>query len=182
MNREQFDEMVALVERRANEPGAITPFISAGRVNAYVCDLCADVVVAIVRDPGRSPFRLPCAATIHGPEPDPAPGLSARILKRLANVNDGTFTRKDLKRMPDARPVSMRSVGFEVAGQVLKAENATIELYRPAFDEFDRLPVGAIRHHIAEGGLWFRAIGATTGDGLEVIAITETAKEEQNEN
>lgn len=177
MNKTEFDAMISKVTAQANTPGALTAFIPAGRINAYICDLCKDVVVAVVRDPGRTPFRLPCANPKHGPEPEPADGLSDRKLKRLANANDGSFIRTDLRRMPDGRPITLRSVGFRVP-DFFKAENATVELYRPTFDEFEAMPPGSMRFHISAGGLWFRAIGETAGDGLDGLIEMETIKNE----
>jgi hypothetical protein len=53
------------------------------RVNAYVCDLCKDFFVSIDRDPGVTPFMMPCGNPVHGRPPDPDPSLSTRKLKRL---------------------------------------------------------------------------------------------------
>lgn len=162
------DQYAAMAERsafRAIDPtltGVLNrlTYISPGVLNAFVCDLCREIVVAIVRDAGVAPFRLPCSNPIHGPEPEPVGRLSPRKLKRLAKMRDGTFTRKDLKRMPDGRPITLRSVNYAVAN-LFKESDAKVELYRPTFAEYDALPAGrAVTNHITNGGLWFREIGA----------------------
>jgi hypothetical protein len=152
--------------------------IAPGVVNAFVCDLCRKITVAVVRDPGYAPFMLPCSNPIHGPEPEPVGELSPRKLKRLANTKDGTFTHRDLKRMPDGRPIALRSVSYRTAG-LFKESDATIELYRPTFAEYAALPDGSTARHIENGGLWFRDVGTQAGDQLTALAETEKNENEK---
>ncbi len=175
---EQYSAMADRCEANATDPrqgGVIqrTTYIAAGLLNAFVCDLCREITVAIVRDAGVAPFRLPCSNPKHGPEPATPPDLSPRKCRRLVALTDGTFlTRPDLKRMPDGRPITLRSVNYAVAG-LFKESDAKIELYRPTFDEYAALPNGQTANHVSNGGLWFRDVGAAAGDQLAALAETE---------
>lgn len=178
LTAEQYSAMADRCAANATDPkkGGVlqrTTFIAAGTLNAFVCDLCREITVAIVRDAGVAPFRLPCANPKHGPEPQPPPDLSPRKCRRLIQLTDGTFfSRPDLKRMPDGRPITLRSVNYAVAN-LFKESDAKIELYRPPFDEYAALPNGQTANHISNGGLWFRDVGALEGDGLAAMAGTE---------
>lgn len=140
------------------------------RLNAYVCDLCKDFFITIDRDPGVTPFMMPCGNPAHGRPPDPDPSLSARKLKRLVPGPrlDGTFTRTDIIRMPDGRPCTARSLCYRVPGFITE-EKAEYEFYRPTFEAYSEIPIGPVSDHLSNGGLSFRKIGTVIDEltGLE---------------
>lgn len=174
MNKSEFEAMAAAdVGPTENLFGLDSAnYGEKGSVNVYVCDLCGNFVVGVVRAAGIAPQMLPCPNEIHGPEPAPESSLSDRKQKRQIPIRDGTHKRTDLKRMPDGRPVILRSTQFNVP-DFITADQATVELYRPDFAEYDRLPPGSIARHIERRGLWFRAISKTEGDSIFAIAGTE---------
>lgn len=170
LNRSEYDAMVRnsqFAARPVNERN----FGRAGSLNVYVCDLCGNFCVAVLRDPGTAPQMLPCPNEIHLPPAEPE-GVSDRIAKRQVDTRDGSWTRTDIKRMPSGRPITLRSAQFRVP-DFINADQATIELYRPDFAEYDRLPPGSIARHIEGRGLWFRELGKSEGEGLAAIAATE---------
>lgn len=157
LTEDEFDEMIAREFERANRP--LSPKWQPGRINAYVCDLCETIAVTVDRDPGTTPFMIPCDNPVHRFKP--AENLSARILARLSAA---AKKERDVRvRMPDGRPVTMRSVMYRVP-QGLTEKMATIEFYRPTFAEYSTLPDGPVSEHIARGGLSFRKIGEPEGE------------------
>jgi hypothetical protein len=124
-----------------------------GSVNVYVCDICYDLLIAVDRDAGVTPFLMPCPNALHKSE-----FFSRRRLVETAAA------RRDTLRMPDGSPISARSVCYRVP-EFITPDKATVEFYRPAYRVYMQMTPGAVRDAISNGQLIFRSID---GNGFDL--------------
>jgi hypothetical protein len=183
LNKHDFEIMVAANSRPQFGPIPIGP---AGektpasiepkpKINAYICDVCQAIQVSIDRDNGVTPMFIPCYNPDHGRGLIDLAALGDLSDRKRARLTPETRVaiakaNRDRKavRMPTGEPVTARSVGYRTGG-LFKAENATIEFYRPTWEQYSAMPAGPIRDHVTRGGLLFRKIGETESP-IEKIA------------
>lgn len=155
LTEQQFEAMAARELKRADASRyrrSPEPFEFKPRLNVYVCDICKGFLVTIDRDPGATPFMMPCYKDKHEP---PAADLSPRILARLSD--SARKAAAVLVRMPDGRGVTARSVAYRVPAW-FEEKHATVEFYRPTFAEYLAMADGPLADEVSRGNLLFREI------------------------